>query len=232
MSKLREKYSGGHVASVYTLSEKDKLRFPRADLVREDSVADFSWFARLYYKQKIASLLYPDNFIEVVGAGVEPLVPVGRRQSERIQKHNLFSKQAAVKIDHAVFSSHLRLTTKGGKLYKESTCPCAHCVQHTQEHLTQNMETIARKASELISPSGIVPSADDPSDYCITDRGIIFFELQSFDPNQIKKTINSSETTAPAQQTALSLLDRYLVLETRTRLEAMRGKPIGLRLTS
>lgn len=235
MSTSRERFSGGHVASIYKVSDDEKALFSRADLVRVDRVADPSWFTRLYYKHKVASLLYPDNFIEVVGAravSLPLLVPTQTRQSEEIQNHNLYSQMAKVNPDHATYADHLTLVVGEGKLYKDFTCSCVACVRHGQEHDGRDMAKLAQEASDFISPSGIVPPTDDPGDYCLTDRGVIFFELKSFDPIQLKKSLTILEGIAPNQQVALSLLDRYIALDIKARLEAMKGKPVGLRHTS
>lgn len=231
----RERFSGGHVASVYKLSDSERMLFPKADLVRVDRIADPSWFARLYYKHKVASLLYPNNFIEVVGARVVApplLVPTQVRHAGEIQNHSLYSQMAPVSPDHATYADHLTLAVGKDKLYKDSTCSCAACIRHGQKHTIGGMARLAQEASDFISPSGIVPPADDPSDYCLTDKGILFFELKSFNPNQLRKSLAALESTTPNQQAVLHFLNRYVALDTKVRLEAMRGKAVGLRLTS
>jgi hypothetical protein len=110
----REKYSNGFNSAVYKVDNVDKKRFPNADLIRIDnSSKDRHWFGRLYYRHKIAHLLYPDNFINVVAVTVDSFKKDSFEEVSYSGSFNkeveLFSKVAPVSPDHAIYSSHMRI---------------------------------------------------------------------------------------------------------------------------
>ncbi|OGH10444.1 MAG: hypothetical protein A2857_00005 [Candidatus Levybacteria bacterium RIFCSPHIGHO2_01_FULL_36_15] len=117
--------------------------------MREDEESDKLWFARLFYRHKIAHLLFPDNFIRVVGASVEPHdqelydeVKIGNKiwhmAPNRI--HRLFSKTAAVSPDHAIYSDHMAIVAEDGWIHKKSVCSCQRCSNHRDEHKIHHMK--------------------------------------------------------------------------------------------
>ena len=65
--KREYEYAHGWSSFVYRLTPAEKGRFPDADLVKEVKTNDATWFQRLYLRHRIAYILFPANFINVVG---------------------------------------------------------------------------------------------------------------------------------------------------------------------
>lgn len=215
---MREKYSGGFDARIYLLTPNQKILFPQADLVREYETNDKNWFARLFYRHRVASLLFPDNFIDVVAAQVEPWQEnlINEEQTEMIvsreaknRTHKLFSKLAVVNKDHAIFSQHMYGRYDIVDRTKISLCSCGHCASHRVLHDETLMAIKARDAGEEMGMIGIFPPCDDPSDYCLKENGdIIFFEVERFDSIRIRSHLQKLPNPKPNEKRALKLLDR------------------------
>lgn len=229
---MQEKYSEGFHSEVYTVSKGQKLWFPSADLVRIDKSTDKNWFARLFYRHKIAQTLFPDNFINVVGSQVDPWqeelvkkVTIGGDdytfQKERV--HRLFSEIASVPSSHAIFSEHM--SANGKSLHN-----CAQCIDHIDFHRSND---IVRKAIEVTLPMqkiGIYPPIDDPSDYCLTEKDkIIFFEIEDFDSESLGEFLRSLKLPTDAQKKALVLVKRFRSLQANSehRFDEAAGQGVG-----
>jgi len=232
---MQEKYSNGFYSEVYRVSPEQKLWFPRSDLVRLDSSSDKNWFARLFYRHKIASLLFPNNFIEVVGAQVDPWernfiyeLQIGDTTVKglRDREHRLFSKMADVPGEHSKFSSHISLSSKGRKV---SICKCGDCIAHKEFHSTNDLEEKARRISAHMMKIGIMPPFTDLSDYCLTKEGnIIFFEIGSFEEKKLEMHLSSlGEKRSENEETALRLLKRFNVLHEESRRIAFTSGVAG-----
>lgn len=234
---MQEKYSNGFHSEIYRLNPKQKLWFPSADLVKIDESTDKNWFARLFYRHKIASLLFPDNFIEVVGAQVDPweknLVhetrmgeATFREPKQRI--HRLFSKMASVPENHAVFSEHMDINFGTGSSDRESEKvslhDCVHCKSHREFH---RLSDIKQKAIDIASPMqkiGILPPSQDPSDYCLTREGnIVFFEINDFDEEVLEAHLSSLSNPNEMEERVLVLLHRLNELHKDSRLAAFNS---------
>lgn len=224
---MHEKYSRGFHASVYKVDRQQKLWFPSADLVKIDQSRDKNWFARLFYRHKIAQLLFPDNFINVVAAQVDPwqeqLVDeftIGKRvfKEQKSREHKLFSKMALVPATHAVFSEHMDInmdisSEDGGsdsRSEKVSLHDCADCNSHRVFHISNGLEQKAMDIAPPMQKIGIHPPTHDPSDYCLTKEGdIIFFEVQNFQEEQLETHLSSLKSRTENEETALRLLKRF-----------------------
>lgn len=174
-------YSRGFTATVSRL-DTDSPYYDTADLVRVEIVRDFRWFERLFIRHKIASQLYPDNFISVVGVSNRPNFPTGTNYVT-----NLYSKEANIPPEHATYSAHYAITTKPtlAERYRQplplSLCQCDVCTDHSRFHQDNNLESQAVMfGSDLREDFGITLPVDDPTDYCLSPKGLMFFEVETF----------------------------------------------------
>lgn len=222
---MKEAFSRGSIVSkalVFRVSEEQKLLFPRADLVRIEGSIDKNWAAKLFYRHEIASLLFPNNFIEVIAAQVDPwddgLLESSFLDSQEFKKakereHRLFSKIAEVSSDHATFSSHMNFGTSGDEIIKLSNHNCEGCKIHRKFHKSKNLEKEATKVALDMQKIGINPPINDPSDYCLNaERNIVFFEIDEFDGDKLHKYLSSLVTPNENEKKALSLLRRFISL--------------------
>ncbi len=216
---MLEKYSNGIHANVYKLSERsDKWAYPFADLARVDRTYDRSYSARLYYEHKIASLLFPGHFIDVVATKV---VPHGEpfftdlRIGKTVLKipgertYTLFSKQADVPERHAVYSSHMIVDHDDGeRLVKESVCTCSQCDQHRKFHYSHVLKDLAEAFAKQTDKAGIKIPSSDPSDYCLGRSGIIFFEIDNLDTKKLREFL-AVTNNKDMEEKAIHYLKRY-----------------------
>lgn len=231
----RIKFSNGYNASVFELTPQEKCLFPEADLVREEKEVDRFWFARLFYKHKIAHLLFPEHFMEVVGAQIDP--PSNQEFSypyqigenvysepkERIQR--LFSKRVAVDPNHAIYASHMKLVEDGERgLFKKSICECSPCTLHRQFHEENKIAERAITSSCFLEDKGIGIDFMDSSDYCLVNNNIVFFEIDGFMSSILEKYLLGLKKPTPTEQQALRLLKRYRALTSMSRETMLRGE--------
>lgn len=211
---MRERYSSGLYGEIFPVSSEQKLLFPQADLVREEELMDRFWFARLFYVHKIASLLFPGRFIEVVGAQNKVAhegAPADEFSPADLARYKLIllSKEANVNPDHAVFSNHYTQDAKFGRVWKLQMCKCERCIRHRRFHRHNDLKSKARAWERRMRRVGIFVSPRDKTDYCLDDNGIVFFELDNLDRRILRKFLNGRIKFTQNEQTAIQLLDRY-----------------------
>lgn len=226
---MNERFSRGYYSTVYTLSDQERIRFPHAQLKKDSDrdpyISNPYWYALCFYRHKIASLLFPDNFIAVIGT------------TKEVTTSNvaIFSQIAAVPPEHAVYSAHMRYVEialnkhpYGLSINKRSLCQCETCISHRNFHNQQNIASKARSLAKKISQSGILTPYDDRSDYCLNDQGkVVFFEIAGFEPTKLINYLDSLKNPSQNQLRAPVLLKRYqqLILDNwrtireRTKLE-------------
>lgn len=191
---MRERYSQGNNARIYRVEANELQRFPQAELVREDRSDDRYWGERLFARHIIASTLFPDHFITVVGAEVIPSEPLTVKLSDgnhhyypKERSQLLYSKEANIAEGHATFADHMRPGPKG----KVSSCPCAQCTEHKQLHEREKLSQLATQTAVPMIDIGITPPVEDPSDYCISPNGIVFFEIEVFEQEKLSAYLKS-----------------------------------------
>jgi len=235
---MAEIYSSGACSEVYKLTNSEKKLFPEADLVKIDTDKDRFWFARLFYRHKIAHLLFPNNFIDVVGATVDPHGPDLFDEHKLFDKpyfsavdreHRLYSKLAKVDPEHATYSNHMKLVTKNGGVFKKSICPCSICSGHREVHETRYMEEKAKHLAANLSPIGLGVPWNDPSDYCLSGNDIIFFEIDHFEEKVLLKHLTSVDNPTSEQIASIKLLNRYGELKRMSRDIMTSGKCCSFR---
>jgi hypothetical protein len=210
---VREFYSSGFNAKVFLANEVDQGRFPHAELARVETTADRSFFAKLFYWHKIASLLFPENFIVTVGSHHQPDIT-------RIQEHEipyyistLLSVEAEVDPNHARYSAHMKTYTHK----KVSVCGCEACGSHRNSHEEQGLAIRAEDASTKMSDIGLIPPYDDPSDYCLSATGnVVFFEVEYLRITPLQDFIDSLQNPTQAQAQAGIYLGRLKTLNGQT----------------
>ena len=222
---MTESYSRGFYAEVLRPKGEERIHFPQADLVRKESSRDRHWFARLYYRHKIASLLFPDNFITVVGAS--------RLQQVSRGEDSLYSKEANAGLDHAVFSAHMRQVDHevNGRIVrsdKGSTCECMACTRHRIEHL--EMQNEALEFSRQLLPVGLRLDDKDPSDYCLVNGKLVFFEIEDLDPAALRNYLTSLRSATVDKQTVFDYVKRYQKLRGQSFLDSFEGSGYSVRL--
>jgi hypothetical protein len=225
-------YSRGSHHQVCTLSPQEQLWFPQADLVRNNDMSDDPWwFARLAYRHRIVSTLFPRNFIQVVGAHVVPAEPVPRITPwfsdnptpiiHAPREHRLFSKKAAIPEEHAVFSAHARPIGARGKV---SSYDCYECRRHSDYHSQHNLDGRAYQIACIAKPLGIALPHDDPSDFCLDKTGsVVFFEIEDFNVHQLIRFLESQNNRNPRQERALHLSYRFRDLARLSKEQSKTG---------
>ena len=224
---LREQFSNGKLSVVHKTSSRDRVLFPSADVVRNEQTKDKWWFARLFYKHKIASLLFPQNVIDVVGATVDPAERAiwgksgpGEFSGLQNRENFLFSRMAQTVPGHEIYASHMTVGYK-----KESTCPCEACGSHRQMH----GEAEAARALALHDSTvkmGIGFPYDDPSDYCLVDGEILFFEVPYLDSARLRKYLGGLPDLTVDTKRVLTLLDRYDAFSQMSKAEKKIGRSV------
>lgn len=197
-----ELFSRGRYAEVSVASGREKFLFPKADLIRTETKKDPHQYMRLFYAHKMAHLLFPRNFIEVVGVTAkhdDACVTEYHRTS------SLFSRKAAVADDHAIYAAHMGVR-KGGQ--KSSTCDCATCASHHEFHESDELTMRAMDLAVDYFPTGIFTPWDDGSDYCLAGDDIVFFEIEGFRHSQMREFLPTIED-AVVRERMSCLLDRY-----------------------
>lgn len=180
--------------SVHTVTDAQRLRFPSADLVRYERSTNPFFYKLLFYKHRIARLLYPDQFIEVVGAVTEAR-PGG--EDSFAKDHLVFSRKAPVPDEHATFAAHMEIDDDGPKRLKKSLCKCSVCVSHRRFHRDHDISMKAFDASSEFWRRGITVPWDDDSDYCMTDKEkILFFEIDGMDYRVLQNNIDDVDDPA------------------------------------
>lgn len=223
---LRELYSNGRNSAVYVASSKDRQYFPQAEVVRAEVTKDKWWFARLFYKYKIASLLFPKNVIDVVAATVNPAETAvwGKNNPDKFsvkqdRENLLFSRIAKTIPGHEIYASHM--TVVGGD--KVSLCTCGDCGAHREKHGPLEVAR-ATVLTDLAIPMGMGFPYDDPSDYCLVDGDILFFEIQHLDSLRLRKYLEGLSDPTVDRNRVLSLLDRYDSLWQMSKSERKSGR--------
>lgn len=157
--------SNGNEAKVYMDGNSHVVRI-ESQLVERVAITKF-------VNLKIASLLFPENFIDV-----QDIKLVRTQTKPRV--YNFYevilvdsyikSKLAPTHPDHPFFSAHQ-------KTYEEVTeCTCDLCKAHRRLHYsTEYMHQLSDLKIKL-NAAGILVPDDDHTDHCIGPNGIIFFE--------------------------------------------------------
>lgn len=207
----REFYSKGFHAGIYEVSSQERLWFPHADLVRLDKprmAGDKNRFARMFYSHKIAQILFPNNFINVVAARVDRDKDSDKYRTTS-RTNMLYSQKADIPIEHSTFSAHMELPYRA--FQKVFSCRCSDCTSHRAFHLSNALAEKAEEVSIPMGKIGILPAySGDPSDYCLTGQGnIVFFEIDVFNDKALGEYLSSLENPNSREKEALVLINRY-----------------------
>lgn len=208
---MNEYSHGGH-ASVFRLGSHEQVWIPRANLVRVENTDFPLAFKQRFYAHRIASILFPDYFIDVHGARREEVHwPLFRMKFN----NSLYSTEAAVPKEHAIFAKHTTFNAESEELdwtvhiEKVSTCKCTNCKNHRQFHKDQKLQEQARYMFRCFADKGIIPD-NDLTDYCITEKGnILFFEVDFINANLLRPFLESIKNPNQRQKHALRILNRY-----------------------
>jgi hypothetical protein len=117
-----------------------------------------------------------------------------------------FIKALQVPEEHAIYTRHMGL--EGGS--KTVLCTCPDCQTHERYHQENGLLTQAWDWHSRMSGRGVYLDFCDSTDYCLGSDGFVFFEINRFDPKQLKDWINRNGNKADRNLTrALVLLDRF-----------------------
>ncbi len=180
--------SKGYHARVRHLNDEEKRLFPEAEIVRETTTTDVAWAVRNFWRHRLVHLFHPDMFINVVGASHTKL-PEDPSEVNDLVKFpqsylmKLFSKQARVPEDHLTFAAH----TPSDKI---SLCDCSVCVRHRKFHGVHDLRFEAKKKNDQLQNVGISVPWLDETDYCLSESGLLFFEIQSLNLKRIQSVID------------------------------------------
>lgn len=220
---MKKEYSSGWNARVYR-SKKGHLPLCGAEVVRE--TGGDQDFRAWYYKLMIASLFFPQNFIEVRSARLLSQKEYRYRRLDH-PPYAGYSQLAQVHPDHAKFSLHMT-EYKGSK---SGFCNCRVCSRHRKFHLEHQLEERATSIRSEVSKAGISVHYNDPSDYCLetelrqikigklaltTKRqsgdNLVFFEVDYIEPNILQEYLSMPGEDEENRQRALGLFKRYCKL--------------------
>jgi|SRR3989344_2950627 len=202
---MGEYYSNGGHGDVEHAGTTDKLWFSQADLVKSETLGAFDKdrFARLYYRHKIAELLFPGHIIQVVGAS-----STHSEESDHLRGpkyvHKLWSRRADVPDGHVSYSSHM---DKSNNRLKRCTCP--DCERHYTQFHTKSLKQKARRLSMRAEEVGITLLAWDETDYCLGPNGILFFEVDGIDVYTLWTYLTRTSREPSVTRLCLNYLDRY-----------------------
>lgn len=188
---MKEKFSNGRNGEVFFISEQERILYPHADFSKEQKYNELFLFKLIFYQHKIARLLFPANFIEVIGTSE----PDG-------ETTYVFSKEAKVNPQHATFSSH-----------KNEHFLCGECESHKEFH--SRILNDAQNLGHSLHKKGINVPYLDETDYCISNGNIVFFEIESIDTTRLRRHLSKQGTLRPEIQQARNLLERYQNLRTQ-----------------
>lgn len=207
----KEFYSKGSHAQVEVPLLAEQRYFAEADLVRREPARDPFWFGRLYFIHKVAKLLHPDSFINVHAVTCTP-----NEAETGIHNTRVFSEKAAVPEDHAVFSKHMN------HFMKTSLCKCEICMRHRKFHGLHDLRTEAYHKNIELNKTGIGIHWPDESDYCLSDKGLVFFEIDGFTIEKIKA---HAETLADdVRGKVFRSLERFAFYKEQSRLGYISGR--------
>lgn len=195
-------YSRGYRGIVFVNEGKGLVFFSSADLVKTEQTKNPFEGLRTFYLMQLTHLLFPDNFIDVVGLTKQSK----KSQDGFIYNNSFFSRKASVPKDHAVYSQH------GNKHIGEKSkhCLCDICKRHDFFHGNKDFHDKALDlASFLKCEAGIFVPESDPTDYCLDDSGhIIFFEVDKLRHDRAKIYIEKN-LDVTRKWRAYDLLERF-----------------------
>lgn len=203
---MGELYSKGGNGRVYRRSEYERYIFPEADLVktvefwrRADNSSQLELVVESYLLEyQVARAMLPKNVIEVLGAA-----------TDGTNGMRIYSKEADVPVEHAVFTAHSWTTPDGDKWFN---CDCEKCNTHKGFHYERDLEgmswSIIRKARER----GIGLPEEDKTDYCLSETEIIFFEVGRIDPDTLLRFLSEHPDEFPQEGELMDWIERYRYL--------------------
>lgn len=191
MTEKTSFYSRGFHGEVSSLVSS---QFPNADFLKTEVHPSCLHYKLVYYAHLITNTLFPNTVIQVVGANMD-----GDSST-----HKIYSLDAHVPSEHADFTNHMSL----GKDGKQSLCPCPACAGHRAVHQA-GVDLAAKKKAAQLNPYGICLPWDDPSDYCMKDGEVIFFEIDGLNPQVLKGALLNNGHNVHKKEVALHLLQRY-----------------------
>jgi hypothetical protein len=108
--------------------------------------------------------------------------------------------------------------------YKDAICGCNTCRSHETFHREHEIERKAREFALKTKKVGISLPVSDPSDYCLSEKGILFFEMSEFQPDKTVKYLEEKNELTQNERRALNLTKRYQQLQSQTQVDAFTGK--------
>ncbi len=220
-------YSKGMNAIVRAVTPDEQKLFPQAELAREELCGDPYFFKRNFYRHRIAQILFPGAFPEVVGAS--QLIHTPQSMSEFAGESTvvhakymnlLFSKKSPVNEDHSVYSMHMIMNLRG----KYSLCSCGTCKRHRIFHAENDLEIRAHAMHQQVKDVGIDLPWDDPTDYCLSGEKILFFEMQRFSPTQVAESLEIMDIQESQREQVWPILRRMHVLQKLSRDAFLQNK--------
>lgn len=197
---MGEFYSQGAHGRVEKASLSDRKRFPRADLVKNENWGRYDpyRFSRIFYRHKVAALLFPEHIIDVVAAAS---TLEGAPNHEII--HRIWSRKAEVPEEHATFAYHKKRDADG------FPCKCKVCVSHQAQYHTPDLKQQAFRMGEQASEMGIKLPDTDETDYCLGPHGVLFFEVDALYNNGLREMLMMNMVDLETSRLCLSYLVRY-----------------------
>lgn len=189
---MPERFTHGMNADVFMDDEGLVTRVDRLDSVNLAMVT--------FLDLKIASLLFPNHFIEIIGMElIKTSAKLENLEAFHVERR-IKSKLAPIPPEHAIFTKHLKENLNF--FLRGLICDCAVCQAHNNLHNLQLEENInIDRAAWEIRNAGIYVPTDDPTDYCLGPKGVIFFEVDLVIPSQLRNYIHSLNSREIADQT-------------------------------
>jgi hypothetical protein len=214
---MTNEFSHGFHGQVFPIDGKPKIFYPNADLVKRFTSTKEKDALKEYYSLKIAHLLYPDNFINPVGATSLERPGKLRAFSHGIfgkssrYSHSVYTQQAATPLEHATFSSHF--TYDETQRFKVQECTCSVCIGHELFHNQFDLRGRATEFAYQLEGVGIYIPYKDQSDYCLDRNGnLVFYEVNSIYPGFQFWGLPSIQAPEEVKARVENLTHRYLLL--------------------
>lgn len=217
---MSEFISSGLNGEVFTISGRDKILFPQADLVKTTYVVERDDMMLTFYLQKIVEQLVPESSIHIISTYHDPKAQI---QSDFIKNRytiverdypvRVLSKKVEVHPDHAQFSAH---STRGhflpefGAAWKDLDCKHEACHDHNSLHQTKEWMRKFRSAQRKYHQIGVEVPKTDETDWCLDASGqIVFFEFDHLNHKRLFDYLSSLRNPTQSQRRAYQLLLRY-----------------------
>lgn len=186
-----EYLSHGHNASVFRDSLAPSICIEGPLIRREENDEAEDHYVKLFNTHLLAYILFPDNFPKPIKRGIDRMSTKTMMNIGGVLKyapvHILYTQEVTIPQDHHVFTNHINTGEFGEKI---RTCSCPSCSTHDEYHSSYRSRMF--NLLYQIKEAGIEVPFDDPTDWCVENDKVIFFEVEHLDPKKIRHHMSAN----------------------------------------